>query len=349
MSVAVLGFDLLRGSLWPLALAALLLLAFGLFGLAARRRERRALVSPERTARFLPGFSQNRARLRVVLAAVGLLLLAFTAMGPVRGYTEREVRQRGLDIVICLDTSRSMLSRDVRPSRIDRARREILGLLDHLGGDRVALVGFSGDAREIAPLTHDRSTLAALLADVTPADNRKGGTDLGVALERALAMFDGRTGNHEAVVLITDGEDLEGKGAKVAEQAAALNIRVYVVGVGTEEGGKIPAILADGSEGFLVNNLGQEVVTRLDAGTLRTLAELTGGLFLATTESPTPLEDLYRVSISRMARRELSGGIERVPHDRFQWTLALALACILSEAGLRERRPRFGTQKGARP
>jgi Ca-activated chloride channel family protein len=333
---AALGFDLLRGGLWPFAALA---------GLAARAREREALVAAPRLARFLPGFSRNRARARVGLATAGTLLLAFSVMGPVRGYTEREVRQRGVDIVVCLDTSRSMLSRDVRPSRFDRAKREIRGLVSRLAGDRVALVGFSGDAREVAPLTHDRSTLLALLDDASPADNRKGGTDIAAALEKALELFDGRSGNHEAIVLLTDGEDLEGEGAKVARDCAERNIRVYVVGVGTEEGGKIPAILADGSEGFLTTARGAEIVTRLDPATLLTLADTTGGIFLATSESPTPLEDLYEVGISRMDRRELEGGLETVPHDRFQWTLALALACILCEVGLRERRPRSRSRK----
>ncbi len=336
-----LGFELLRGTHWPLVLSALALLGAGAWGLALRRREREALVARARATRFLPGFSPNRARARLVLAVLGIFLLAVSVLGPVRGFTQREVRQRGIDLVLCLDTSRSMLARDVKPSRLDRAKREVRGLLERLTGDRVALIGFSGDARQIAPLTHDRSTLSALLDDVSPADNRKGGTDLGVAIERALELFDGRTGNHEAIVLLTDGEDLEGKGAKAAEAAAARNIRVYVVGVGTPQGGKIPALLADGSEGFLQDRAGREVVTKLEPSTLDVLARSTGGSYLSMAESPTPLEDLYRVGISRLDRRDVAGGVERVPHDRFQWTLVLALACILGEAGLRERRPRM--------
>lgn len=343
--IALLGFELLRAALWPLVLSAPVLLALGAFALAARARERAALVAPRRMARFLPGYSENRARLRVALACAGALLLAVSALGPVRGYTEREVRRRGVDLVVCIDTSRSMLARDVRPSRLERARREVRGLLERLAGDRVALLAFSGDAREVAPLTHDYSTLATLLGEVSPADNRKGGTDLAAALERALALFDGRTGNHEAIVLITDGEDLEGEGAAMAREAERRGIRVFVVGVGTKEGGKIPAVLADGSEGFLRDPAGNEIVTRLDPATLETLAESTGGMFLSTEQSPTPLEELYRVGVARMERRELEGGLERVPHDRFQWTLALGLCCILAEAGLRERR---GARKEAR-
>ena len=337
--IALLGFDFVRGGLWPLVFAAVVLCGVGLLGLAARRRERERMVSSAQLARFLPGYSLNRARLRLALASIAVFLLAVSLLGPVRGYTEREVRRRGLDLVICLDTSRSMLSGDVRPSRLERGKREIRGLFEQLAGDRVALVGFSGDAREIAPLTHDRTTLTALLEDVSPSDNRKGGTDIGAALERALALFDERTGNHEAIIVLTDGEDLEGQGLQQATLAAEQGIRVYVVGVGTVDGGKIPVVLEDGSEGFLRQG-SREVVTRLESSTLEAIAEATGGLYLSTEQSPTPLEYLYRASISRMDRQVLSGGVERVPHDRFQWTLVLALGCMIAEAGLRERRSR---------
>ncbi|MFT5286367.1 MAG: Ca-activated chloride channel family protein [Planctomycetota bacterium] len=339
-SSSFLGFDLLRSEFAPFALCALVLLAVGFYGLIARQREREQLVSGSQIKRFLPGYSNNRARLRVILAAVGCLFLCLSLLGPVRGYTKREVRRSGLDIVVCIDTSRSMLSRDVRDSRLGRAKREVLGLLDRLASDRVALVGFSGDARQVAPLTHDRTTLAALLESVSPLDNRKGGTDLGVAIERALQLFDGRSGNHEAIVLLTDGEDLEGNGLKRAKQAAEQGIRVYVIGVGTTEGGKIPVELADGTEGFMQDARGTEIVTRLDSSTLEVLAKATGGLYLSTEQSPTPLEYIYDRSISKMDRRDLDGGIERVPHDRFQWTLVLALACMVFEVGLRERRVR---------
>ncbi len=338
--MSVLGFDLLRAEYWPFILAALVLLVVGLFGLVSRARERERLVSGAQSNRFLPGYSENRARLRVILAAVGSLLMALALLGPVRGHTQREVKRRGVDLVICIDTSRSMQARDVRPSRLDRAKREIKGLLSKLGSDRVALVGFSGDARDVAPLTHDRTTLIALLDAVRPEDNRKGGTDLGVALEHALGLFDDRTGNHEAIVLLTDGEDLEGNGLKVAKDAAAQGIRVYVIGVGTERGGKIPVILPDGTEGFMQASNGMEIVSRLDSSTLEALAKATDGLYLSTEESVTPLEYIYERSISRMDRRELDGGIERVPHDRYQWTLVLALVFIVGECGFRERRAR---------
>lgn len=337
-SLALLGFELIRPeqAAWLAASAAML--ALGLWSLRARGIERTKLVAPRHVARFLPGFSGLRATARVVLAAAGLGLLAFALAGPVRGHTEREVRRKGLDLVVCIDTSRSMLVRDLRPDRLTRAKREVIGLIERLRGDRLALVAFAGEARDVSPLTHDRTTLRALLEDVSPEENTKGGTDLGTALLHALELFDGRSGAHEAIVMLTDGEDLEGRGLEVARTAAERGIRIYVVGMATEAGGKIPQVDEAGRETFVSDDEGREVVSALSDASLREIAGVTGGEYLAATSSPTPLEELYDLRIARIEGRELEGAVEYVPHDRFQWFLVAAFACMVVEGALRERR-----------
>ncbi|HEV8113750.1 MAG TPA: VWA domain-containing protein [Planctomycetota bacterium] len=331
-----LGFDLLRPGLLAAAVAGPVVLGLGWIGLRARARDRARLVDVSQLFRFLPRFSENRARLRVVLGATAALLLGFALVGPVRGYTLREVRRRGLDLVLCVDTSRSMLVQDLKPDRLTRARREVVGLLDKLRGDRAAILAFAGDVRDVAPLTHDRATLKAFAMTLNPEDNLRGGTDIGGVLEHALSLFDGRTGAHEAIVVITDGEDLEAHGLEIARKAHEKGIHVYLVGMGTQEGGKIP----DGAHGFVKDENGKEVVSKMDGQSLEAIAEATGGAYLAAEASPTPLEELYEKRISKLEGRELFAGKERIPHDRFQWPLVVAAACLLAEAGLRERRPR---------
>lgn len=335
--MSLLGFELLRPAALLACLAAVPMALAALYGLRARRREREKLVARRHLERFLPGFSEGRARLRAALAVVALALLGLALAGPVRGYTLRSVQRRGLDIVVCIDTSRSMLVRDLRPDRLSRAVREVSGLIDRMEGDRMALVAFSGDARDVAPLTHDRTTLQALLRTVHPRDNTKGGTDLGAALNHALALFDGRTGAHEAIVLLTDGEDLAGEGLAAARDAAERGIRIYVVGMGQEQGGKIPVLGEDGLEAFVTDDSGNEVVSALDGSSLEEIARVTGGDYLAASRAAAPLQELYDLRIARLEGRDLDGGQESVPHDRFQWALVLALACMLIESGLRER------------
>ncbi len=336
--MSFLPFDLLRPEHWWAPVASVLIAVLGLWSLSVRRRGAERLVDLRQLRRFLPDYSRGRATVRALLAFAATGLVGFSLLGPVRGYTFRDVVGHGLDIVVCVDTSQSMLARDVKPNRLERAKREVAGLLDTLRGDRVAVIAFSGEAREIAPLTHDKRTLKKLVEPVGPEDNRMGGTDLASALERALAMFDGRTGAYEVIALLTDGEDLAGEAARMAAEARDRGIRVYVVGVGKASGGKIPIVGPDGTESFLLDKEGEEVVTRMDRTSLERIAETTGGAFLTVEEHPTPLEELYVKRISRLEGRELVGGKQRVPHDRYQWALALALACMVCEVGLRERR-----------
>lgn len=332
---SLLGFELLHPGWAAVLLAAPLVLLLGWWALRARARARLALVSARQLARFLPLFSENRARLRVALAAAGALFLALALLGPVRGFTLRDVQRKGLDLVLCLDTSRSMLVQDIKPDRLTRAKREINGLLGQLDGDRAALLSFAGDVRDVAPLTHDRETLAVFVDAQSPEDNLRGGTDIGGVLESALSLFDGRTGAHEAIVLLTDGEDLEGRGLAVARKAQERGIHVYVVGMATSGGGKIP----DG-RGFVRDEEGKEVVSTLDGKSLQQIAELTGGAYLSAEGSAFPLQELYEKRIAKLETRELFAGKERIPHDRFQWPLVLGALCLLGASGLRERRAR---------
>jgi len=342
-----LGFELLHPGSAAALLAVPLLLALGWWSLHARARARLALVSARQQSRFLPLFSENRARLRVALAASGALFLALALLGPVRGFTLRDVERRGLDLVLCLDTSRSMLVQDIKPDRLTRAKREIAGLLAQLAGDRAALLSFAGDVRDVAPLTHDHATLQSFVDAQDPEDNLRGGTDIGGVLTQALALFDGRTGAHEAIVLLTDGEDLEGRGLEVARKAQERGIHVYVVGMGTTLGGKIP----DG-RGFLRDEEGKEVVSALAGTSLKELAELTGGAYLPAEGAAFPLQEIYDKRISKLETRELFAGKERIPHDRYQWPLVLGALCLLASSGLRERRSReprvYAAAAGAR-
>jgi Ca-activated chloride channel family protein len=331
----LLGFELLRPGLGLLLLATPVALFLGLFAMGARRRALLRLVAVRHLSRFVPEYAPARARLRVLLVTVAVAFLALACLGPVRGFTLREVQRRGLDIVICVDTSRSMLVKDIKPDRLGRAKREISLLLDRLTGDRVGLVAFAGDVRDVAPLTHDRETVRWFLHSLSPADNLMGGTDLGGALDHALELFDGRTGAHEAIVLLTDGEDLEGNGLVAAQAAGERGIRVYVVGMGSEDGGKVP----DGNRGWVRDESGQEVISRLDGETLAAMAEAAGGVFLRADRSALPLEEIYDKRLSRLEGRELGGGVERIPHDRYQWPLVLAVIAMLAAAGISERRP----------
>jgi Ca-activated chloride channel family protein len=346
-----MGFEFLRPEWLPLLALGALPIVLGLWALGQRIRGLRALCEPRHLGRLFPslgpgassgtysgegliGWLRRRAILRAVLAAVGVVALTTALLGPVKGFSLVPVQSQQVDIVVAVDTSRSMLVEDVSPNRLDRAKAEIGALLDVMQGERLALVGFAGSARDVTPLTRDLDTARYFLERMGPNDNRKGGTDIGAALSLALERFEGDSGANEAIILVTDGEDLTGEGLSAAERAAERGIEVHVLGMGTELGGKIP----DGGGGFIVDpDSGadrSEVISKLSPDSLQRIAEVSGGIYLQAQGRVLPLEELYERAIVSMEGRDIVGGKERVPQDRFQWPLGIALLALLLEASL---------------
>lgn len=335
------------------ALLGLLPLVCAAALLGRRRAMLARLAEPRHLARLFPDLARRagvgrdlgawlarRGWLRALLSAAAAALLAFALLGPVRGFALVPVATRQVDVVVCLDTSRSMLVEDVEPSRLARAKNEVAALFDAMRGERVGLVAFAGLARMVAPLTKDVDTARFFLERLSPDDNRKGGTDIGAALRLALDRLDADAGSNQAIVIVTDGEDLSGEGLDAAEEAAQRGVVVHVLGLGTAAGGKVP----DGMGGFVKDESqegrGEEVVSRLESSTLRALSDATGGIYLEARGRVLPLEELYRRAIAAMEGRNLVDGKERVPRDRYQWPLLAALIALVAEGALRDTRAR---------
>ncbi|MEM9800554.1 MAG: VWA domain-containing protein [Planctomycetota bacterium] len=352
ISFAAIELEWVRPELALTLLAAAVPLAACAWALPRRLTALGRLAEPRHLGRLFPALARRatggdvrrwlkrRAWIRALWGAAAALLLAIALLGPVKGFALVPVEQRRIDVVLALDTSRSMLVEDVQPNRLERAKLEIGAMLDAIEGERVALVAFAGLARDVAPLTPDLDTIRYFLERLSPDDNRKGGTDLGAALRLSLSRFAEESGSNEAIVLVTDGEDLTGEGLAAAEQARDSGIRIHVLGMGTPGGGKVP----DGTGGFVVDPEGDrgptEVVSRLESESLRAIAETTGGVYLEAKGRVLPLEELYRRAIAPMEGRDVVDGKERVPRDRYQWPLIAALLFLLLEGAARDVRGR---------
>lgn len=335
MSVAEL-FLLPQAWLGLVAVPVFALLA----GRADRNRQRRlAQVVGPRAATLAGDLGAGRRRTRRALASAGLTFGVIAVMQPAWGEETRAVEQRGVDLIVCLDVSRSMLARDLPPDRLQYAQRQIRALAEHVRGDRLGLVVFAGVARLAVPLTRDMTSFAELVDGADPLSVVRGGTDLGAALEAALEALQGARGDHEAVLLVTDGEDLEQRGLRLAASCAERRITVHCVGIGSALGSKI-AIRDGDRETFLRDADGDDVVSALDAGSLRAIAERTGGKFVDAALAPRALIDLYESHIGPLAAKSFTGDPRRERRNRFQWPLLAALLCWLLQAGLGERRPR---------
>lgn len=318
------GLSWTRPELWPFLLLLPLLWVLLRWSLGGRAR-RAWLYGADCRERG----SGPAARASVLTVLAGLSLV--TWMDPLYGEEQVAVERRGLDLILCLDTSRSMLARDLEPNRLQRAITDIRAVLPELtGGDRVGLVVFAGEARLRVPLTHDLDSFRELLVQVDTDVIPVGGSDLASALRVAGEIADEREAASTAVVLLTDGEDLGGHGKAAAEELAGRDIVVHAIGYGSTRGSKI-TVEKDGEETFLTDQAGDEVVTVMDAEGLRELAESTGGEFLRADAMPLPLLQLQEKRLEPMVERAYEAGMETAKKTRYQWVLLPVLLLLLWE------------------
>ncbi|MBZ0266697.1 VWA domain-containing protein [bacterium] len=321
--------------LWALAAAAVLLPLFTAWALRSGDRARARLLATDLVPKLVRGWDAGRRRTKIVLQTAGILLILFALAGPRVGSREITVKRRGIDLMVCIDTSQSMMAQDVRPSRMVKARRQVSAFLDRLDGDRVGLVAFAGSAFLQCPLTVDYGA-ARLFLDVMDVHSvSTPGTNLGAAIRTALGAFGEGEDKYRAIILVTDGEDLGGEGLRAAEEAARRGIRIYTIGVGSESGEPIPVPREEGG-GYKKDRQGEIVMTAMDPESLERIALETGGEFHRATTGELELDRIYD-SLASLEERELATRSFTAYEERFQVPLGLGLLLLLIDFALPSR------------
>ncbi|HYZ89067.1 MAG TPA: VWA domain-containing protein [Myxococcales bacterium] len=302
-----------------------------------RWRRARAVVPEGRRSRVLPDAGASQGVARGGLLGFGLMLLFVAAAGPQCGERTEIVKRTGIDLVVALDASTSMLARDVKPSRLERAKMEVTALLDKVRGDRVGLVVFAGEAFVQCPLTTDYSAAKLFLRAVDPVAMPQQGTAIAGALREARRVLEGggRGGVARAVLLITDGEDNEGEAMDAAKELGDAGIRVYAVAVGSEEGEPIPLTDAKGNvTGYKKDREGRTVLTRTDVSGLRDLTSAAGGKVLMASGADLGVAAMIG-ELEKLQKGELESRLAVQYDDRypyFAWP-AFALLCVAAALG----------------
>jgi Ca-activated chloride channel family protein len=325
-------------------LPAVLGLGVALFALLARRAVAlAAFAEAPLAARLTPDLDRRRWSWRTLLRLAALLLLVVALAGPKWGFHWQQMKRQGLDVIVALDTSRSMLATDVKPNRLQRAKLAVLDMVPLLEGDRIALVPFAGTAFLECPLTLDYAAFERSVRSVEVGIIPRGGTSLAQAIDSSLEAFEAREGKYEALILITDGEALEGDAAAAAGRAKARGVRIFTVGIGTPEGELLPL----GADGFVKDGSGQVVKSRLDETTLKDIALATGGAYVQGIGPTLGLDQVFRDHIAPMERREVASALQRQYEERFQIPLGLAIALLVIEMLVPLRRPVTGGRRRA--
>ena len=254
------------------------------------------------------------------------------------GYTFEDVKRKGLDLLIAVDTSRSMLSNDVQPNRLDRVKLAIQDLIGQLQGDRVGLIAFAGRAFLQAPLTIDYDAVVEALSDLDTKTIPEGGTNISSAITLATQSFGKSAMGNRALVVFTDGEELSGDAVKTAKEAADAGVRIFTVGVGTPQGSLIPVTGDDGQTSFVKDSSGQVVKSKLDDKRLREIAQATGGFYLHLENGPRSMQQIQNEGLAKMQAAEMDVRLSRRPIERYEWPLGAALIALALSILIPERK-----------
>lgn len=319
--------------LWLLTLIPLFVVLFA--GVAAQRRRRLARFgNPDTLAELMPEVSNGRVVLKFILFCGAVALVVLAAARPQFGSKLREEKARGVEMMLVVDVSNSMLAEDFEPNRLERTKYAINRLFDGLKQDRVGLIVFAGEPRVQLPITSDYRMAKAFARRIDPSQVSVQGTAIGKALEQALLSFSGETDEKRsrAIILITDGENHDDDAVVVAKRAAEQGIRIYTIGIGTPEGAPIEI---DGE--FIRDEQGEMVVSKLNEEMLAQIADLTGGAYVRATKQDIGLDEIVR-SINEMEQSELSTVRFEEFNEQYQYLLIAALVLLVAEFFLLARR-----------
>jgi Ca-activated chloride channel family protein len=334
------------GLLWLLCLLPVLA-AVPILAWRLRRAARARFGASEAGARMIldPHAAGLRAT-RAVLLLLGVALTVIALARPEYGSRTKLLRKRGVDVVVVLDFSKSMLAQDVRPSRVERAKAELTRFISELGGDRIGLVAFAGETMEF-PMTTDYAAATLFFRGLTPADMPVGGTAIGRALTAAKRLLEraqpadaeGENKRAKIVILLTDGEDHEGEPVKAAEELKSIDAKVFVVAIGSRSGEPIPTYAEDGTwTGYMRDNAGNPVLSALTPeaeAQLKQVAQITGGQYFEAKKGGVGVDQI-RAQMLKMKQTELKARRITVHEERYALVLLLAFLLIVLEALLPE-------------
>lgn len=304
-----------------------------------------------RRKRLLKQFAQNdlwkelsatvswRARKIKIVCLLAVFIFSVIALArPQWGFELQEVKRQGVDVLLAIDVSKSMLTEDVSPNRLERTKFAVRDLIGQLHGDRVGLIAFAGDAFLLCPLTSDYGGVALSLEDLNVQSISRGGTNISSAIQEALDVYKERKIKYKTLVILTDGENLEGDTVASAKKAKAGGIKIYTVGIGTREGELIRVDDGNGGSAFLKDREENFVKSRLNEALLEETALVTGGLYVRASGAQFGLDVIYERELSRLEKTEFESQMKRRYFERFQWPLGFALIFLILEMALPVRK-----------
>lgn len=319
--------------------------ALGLFWFAIKLQKKaiNRFGNIDTLMQLMPGFSFQRGWLKVIIFSTAITLIIIGLAGPQFGSKLTEVKRKGIELIIALDVSNSMMSQDIQPNRLERAKQAISRLVDKLSNDRLGLIVFAGDAYVQLPITNDYISAKMFLSSIGPGIVPKQGTAIGSAISLAASSFSPQSETSKVIVVLSDGENHEDDPIEAAKKAAEQGIYVYAIGIGSPQGSPIPASSQENETAFLKDKDGNVVVSKLDEETLSKVAVAGNGNYIRATNTQLGLLPLFD-DFNKMQKTEMKDKIYSEYDDQFQYLFGIALFLLVLEFIILERKNKWLTK-----
>jgi Ca-activated chloride channel family protein len=327
---AVPGLQIGRPELWWLFLLGPLMLLFFWISIWSKNRRLDRFGQSSLLSNLVTDLSSVYTAIKYILWRLSAAFLVLALINPQLGSKMAEAKVKGIDIIVALDVSNSMMAEDLSPNRLVSAKRAISKMLEKLQGDRVGIIVFAGQAYVQLPITSDYAAgklfLSTIDTDVVPVQ----GTDIGAAIDLSMKSFSEESPAQKAIVIITDGENHEADAVVAAQEAAEQGIRVFTIGMGSQDGTPIPQYNGNTRTGFKKDQEGNIVVSKLNEQMLREIANAGNGAYIRASNAEVGLEPLL-AELNQIEKTDMGTVAYAEYEDRFQIFLALALLCLVLE------------------
>lgn len=318
------------------------LIAFYVYAIIRKKKALKKYGNPELLAALMPEVSPKRRHLKFWLLFGAIAMVIILMAGPQFGSKLETVKRQGVEIMVCLDVSNSMLAEDVSPNRLEKAKQMLSKLTDGFTNDKVGLIVFAGDAFTQLPITSDYISAKMFLSSINPSMVSTQGTAIGSAINLAVRSFTPSETSDKAIILITDGENHEDDAVKAAKAAAEKNIHVNIVGMGDPKGSPIPV---DGTNNYMKDKEGNVVITKLNEQMAQEIAAAGHGMYIRADNTNTALKALQK-EVEKMNKSELDSKVYSEYDERFQTFAWIALILLLVDFMVLSRKNRiFGKVK----
>lgn len=317
-----------------------LLLVIYIVTIRFKKRSLAKFGDPGLLAGLMPDLSRIRPHLKFFIVLLALAFLILAVAEPQFGSKLKEVKRKGIELIIALDVSNSMRAEDIAPDRLDRAKQAISRLIDRLNGDKLGLIVFAGDAYTQIPITTDYTASQMFLSTISTNMVSKQGTAIGAAINLAMKSYDPTSNASKVLVIISDGENLEGNAVEAATEAAKQGIKIYTIGMGSVEGAPIPIVEGNNQEGFLKDQQGNVVTTKLNAAMLSEIANAGGGEFYSASSSNVGLNKLFD-KLNHLNKVELESKVFSEYEDQFPYLIGAVLILLIIDFLIIDRKGKW--------